>query len=221
MGIRIENLEKTFRNREGQPVRILNVPKLEIDDGTEMCLVGGSGSGKTTLLNVIAGITLPTAGSVKFGDVDITKLSESARDRFRAQNIGYVFQTFNLLHALTVLENVMAAQSFAGHRGKDARKKAEDILKRVGLGERLNEKTATLSVGEQQRTAIARAVVNDPRIVLADEPTANLDEKNGDEVLALLREVTKSSGSMLLIVTHERRIVEKFKKVLPLAEVNR
>jgi len=221
MGIRLKDLKVVFRDRAGTQVPILDIPEFAVPKGTKICLTGGSGEGKTTLLNVLAGITMPVAGNVIHGDTDITTLSEPRRDRFRAKHIGYVFQTFNLLQGLTALENVLAAAHFAGRHGREVRARGEALIERMGLSHRFDAKPGTLSVGEQQRVAIARAVVNSPRIVLADEPTANLDEVNGDEVLELLKEVTSDQGSILLIVTHEPRVRAHFEQVVPLSEIAR
>ncbi|MCA9320837.1 MAG: ABC transporter ATP-binding protein, partial [Planctomycetes bacterium] len=191
-----------------------------IRDGRQLCLVGHSGCGKTSFLNVLAGIVRPTTGVVLHGDVSLFELSESQRDRFRADHVGYVFQTFNLLQGLTALENLLIAQGFAGKTGVPARERAESLLARVGLADRRHDRPATLSVGEQQRVAIARAVVNHPRVVLADEPTANLDEKNGDEVIELLKEVSSEEGNILVLVTHETRTRSRFTDVVPMAEMS-
>lgn len=220
MAIRIEQLEVTFTGARGGTIPVLDIPELVIDDGRQVCLVGGSGSGKTTLLNVLAGITLPGSGRVYHGETEITSIPEADRDHFRARNIGFVFQTFNLLQSLTALENVLVAQTFAGNRDSGAAGRARELLERMGLGDRLHSRPATLSVGEQQRVAIARAVANAPQVVLADEPTANLDERNSDEVLALLREVSAEAGNTLVLVTHEERVRTLFDDVLQLENVS-
>ena len=221
MGIRLEQIKVTFKDTEGKAVPVLDIPEFSVPKGSRVCILGGSGEGKTTLLNVLAGITTPSSGRVIHGETDITSLTEPQRDRFRAENIGYVFQTFNLLQGLSALENVMVAAAFAGHHGREARERGEGLLERMGLADRRKAKPATLSVGEQQRVAIARAVVNKPRVVLADEPTANLDESNGDQVLELLKEVTSEAESILIIVTHEQRVQEHFERVVPLKKVCR
>ena len=221
MAIQLDKVCVDFRAPDGQRLRVLDLPELIVPDSSQTCLVGGSGSGKTTLLNVIAGIVQPTSGRVLVDDEDIGAMNEASRDAFRAAKVGYVFQTFNLLQGLSARENVQLALGFAGKRGAPARRRAEELLDRMGLSSRMNAKPGTMSVGEQQRVAIARAVANEPRVVLADEPTANLDESNGDEVLALLREVTNEVGSILLLVTHEKRIFEQFERVQPLAELMR
>ena len=220
MDIRLEELEVTYRDHAGQPVPILNVPSLTFEAGRQICLVGGSGSGKTTLLNTIAGIVQPTRGRVLYDDIEVSGLSEAGRDGFRARHVGYVFQTFNLLQGLTAMENVALAAHFGGTKGAEGKARARALLERVGLGHRLDARPGTLSVGEQQRVAIARAVINQPTVVLADEPTANLDVANGDEVLELLKEAASESRSILLLVTHEPRVQGHFDEVRPLAEIS-
>lgn len=192
---------------------VLNIERLAAGDGEHLCLVGGSGSGKTTLLNVVAGILLPDAGKVMVDGTDITTLSEGARDRFRARRIGYVFQVFNLLQAYSAVENLLLPMGFAGVRGAAARKRATDLLDRVGLAGKMHNRPAALSVGEQQRVALARAVACKPALVLADEPTANLDPANAERALALLQEVARESGAGLLVVTHDERVRSRFARV--------
>lgn len=221
MPIRIRGLEVRFRDTRGAEIPVLDVRDLTIEDGRRLCLVGGSGSGKTTLLHVLAGLVRPTAGQVLYGDVDVTKLTEADRDRFRAKNVGYVFQSFNLLQGLSALENVALAGTFAGQAGREARERAAKLLERVGLGHRVDARPGTMSVGEQQRVGIARALVNRPRVVLADEPTASLDDERADEVLALLEEVVTEEKATLVLVTHEQRVRERFSDVLDLKELGR
>ncbi|MAB90587.1 MAG: ABC transporter ATP-binding protein [Planctomycetes bacterium] len=228
MDITLEKLTVVFRDRSGAAVPVLDVPSLTIRAGQQVCLVGGSGSGKTTLLNTVAGIVVPTTGQVLFDDagddkiaLDVASLSEAGRDHFRAQHVGYVFQTFNLLQGLTALENVSLPAHFAGRKQSEARERARSLLDRVGLSHRLDARPGTMSVGEQQRVAIARAVINEPTVVLADEPTANLDVANGDEVLGLLKDAASESESILMLVTHEPRVQEHFDDVRPLHEVSR
>ncbi|MEM9074611.1 MAG: ABC transporter ATP-binding protein [Myxococcota bacterium] len=228
MPIRLENLEVTFRDPHGKAVPVLSIEEFEIEDGEQLCLVGGSGSGKTTLLNVLAGITQPTRGKVLFGKQDIAALGEAARDDFRASHIGYVFQSFNLLQSLSALENVALAGTFGGLSKKESVTRAEALLERVDLGHRQDAFPSTLSVGEQQRVGIARALINRPNVVLADEPTANLDEKRSDEVLALLEEIVAEEEATLVLVTHETRVRERFvddesdapQRVVDLAEIS-
>ncbi len=196
------------------------IKQFRIADGERIALVGKSGSGKSTLLNLIAGIVTPTSGSVSVDGIDIGKLSEAKRDQFRAANIGYVFQTFNLIQGLTALENVLLAMGFAGkHKSPETR--AKELLSRVGLENKLRHKPRELSVGEQQRVAIARAVANEPKILLADEPTANLDEQNTDIVLNLLNELSSSEPRILILVTHERDVAARLPRSIDLKSINK
>jgi len=215
--IRADDLVVSFDRSKGG-AEALELGTLHLGEGERACVVGGSGSGKSTLLHVLAGIVSPAEGSVCHGEVDLFALKEAARDRFRARTIGYVFQTAQLLQGLSVLENVALAASLGGLGRAAARAKAKAILQRVELGHRLDARPATLSVGEQQRVGIARALVTEPALVLADEPTASLDERRSGEVLDLLDEVVREAGATLLLVTHEPRVWERFETVLSLDE---
>jgi putative ABC transport system ATP-binding protein len=168
-------------------------------------------------LHCIAGIIRPDSGSIVLNGTDITQLSERKRDRFRANHIGYVFQTFNLIQGFTAIENVMLGMLFSG-KGVD-RSKAEALLVQMGLKDRLNYKPSQLSVGQQQRVSIARAVANDPDVILADEPTGNLDPASSEEALALLKDVAK--GKILLLVSHEKDVLSQFERLVSLSELNR
>lgn len=217
MSIVVSNLVYSF-SAHSKPV--LDIPAFEVKDGERLALVGKSGSGKSTLLNAIAGIVAIRQGSLNVNGVELARLSEPERDDFRAANIGYVFQTFNLLQGLTAFENVLVAMSFA-KKIPDAKARAKALLERVGLGEKLNRKPRELSVGEQQRVAIARAIANDPRVILADEPTANLDEQNTEIVLNLLKEVASENNRILLLVTHERDVAASLPRAVELKSINR
>jgi putative ABC transport system ATP-binding protein len=217
MSIVITNLTYTY-SITSKP--ILNIPKFEVQDGESLALVGKSGSGKSTLLNAIAGIVAVSQGSLKVNGVELSSLSETARDAFRAENIGYVFQTFNLLQGLTAFENVLLAMSFT-KKISDAKARAKKLLERVGLGDKQMRKPRELSVGEQQRVAIARAIANAPKVILADEPTANLDEENTDSVLRLLKEVASEENRILILVTHERDVAASFPRSIDLKSLNR
>lgn len=187
--------------------------------GEQVALVGSSGGGKTTLLNVIAGITTADAGSIRIGGIETFGRPESWRDRFRAERIGYVFQTFHLLPAFTALENVLLGMSFCGKRSD--RKQAVKLLERVGLGHRLHHRPTHLSVGEQQRVSVARALANTPHLLLADEPTANVDPANQQNILDLLRDSCREHNVSLLLVTHAAEVAGQFQRVAKLAEFNR
>lgn len=216
MSIVITNLTYTY-SITSKP--ILNIPKFEVQDGESLALVGKSGSGKSTLLNAIAGIVAVSQGSLKVNGVELSSLSETARDAFRAENIGYVFQTFNLLQGLTAFENVLLAMSFT-KKISDAKARAKKLLERVGLGDKQMRKPRELSVGEQQRVAIARAIANNPKVILADEPTANLDEQNTELVLNLLKEVASEDNRILILVTHERDVAASLPRSVDLKSLN-
>jgi len=196
---------------------IVDVPRFELAEKMQTALAGESGSGKTTLLHLIAGILAPDSGSIKLNGVELATLSEGGRDRLRAQNIGYIFQTFNLLPGYTSIQNVLLGMSFGP--GTD-RVFAEQLLKRVGLGDRLNHYPRQLSTGQQQRVAVARALANRPKLVLADEPTGNLDHANGREALKLIRETCRENAAALLLVSHDRDTLAAFESVVQLADIN-
>lgn len=196
---------------------VLDVPGFSIPQGEQAVLLGQSGCGKTTLLNIIAGITLPDHGQVIVDGVDLTRLAEPARDRFRAERIGIVFQTFHLLSAFSALENVLLGMSFAGRAD---RAYARELLGRVGLGKRLHHRPNQLSVGEQQRVSVARALANRPRLMLADEPTASVDLANQTNILTLLRDTCKEHQVSLLLVTHSPDVSAQFDRVENLGEFN-
>jgi putative ABC transport system ATP-binding protein len=213
----LRNLRKSFREADGNLLEVIRLREFALGANEQTALVGHSGSGKSTLLNLIAGILLPDEGEILVNGTDPTKLSEAARDRFRAANIGYVFQSFNLLQGFTALENVLLGQMFGGGNGGADR--AVQLLKSVGLEHRLHHKPRALSVGEQQRVAIARALVNAPSLVLADEPTGSLDAKNGAAVLELLRRICADGKNSLLLVTHDPDVMKSFEKVVRLEDL--
>jgi ABC-type lipoprotein export system ATPase subunit len=215
----VADLRKSFVSPEGERVEIVHVPAFTIATGEQVALRGESGSGKTTFLNLIAGILAPDAGRVTIDGAEMTSLAEPKRDRLRAEKLGYIFQTFNLLQGYTVIENVVLGMSF-GPRGAD-RAHAREVLERVGLGHRLNHFPRQLSTGQQQRVAVARALANRPKLVLADEPTGNLDRKHGREALALIREVCREQQAALLLVSHDEEVLSAFETRKDFAEINR
>src|SRR3954467_11482910 len=215
----VENVKKAYREPDGEWLPVLDVPRLGVSGGEQVVIRGRSGGGKTTLLNVIAGLATPDTGRIVIDETDVTRLPEAARDRFRARHIGFVFQTFNLLPGFTALENVLLGMTFTGQRNDPAR--ATALLQRVGLGQRLSHKPAALSVGEQQRVAVARALVNRPILLLADEPTANIDPAHQQQVIDLLRNVCRAENVAMLLVTHSDEVAEQFERIEYLDKINR
>ncbi len=214
----VEDLVKNYRDPDGNIVPILNVPRFSLASGEQVVLRGSSGCGKTTFLNILAGILAPDSGSVVFDNVNICGLSEGGRDRYRAAKIGYVFQTFNLLDGFTALENVRLGMSF-GRKSLDPNR-AKSLLERVGLGDRLNHRPKQLSVGQQQRVSVARALANKPRLLLADEPTANVDPANQQVIIDLMRSVCKEENVALLLVTHSEAVSSQFSNVVFFEQLN-
>lgn len=215
----LKDLKKSFRQPDGSGLPVLDIPEFRVAAGEQMVLVGQSGCGKTTLLHVIAGISRPDEGKVRIDDWDITLMPESERDRFRAERIGYVFQTFNLLVGFTALENVMLSMRFA--RGRMDRQRARTLLDRVGLSHRMTHRPTQLSVGEQQRVAVARALANKPQLLLADEPTANVDAGHQQQILDLIRQTCSEENVALIIVTHSNEVARQFPRMDRLEEFNR
>ena len=218
MLLQLKDVKKSYFQPDGSELRILDVPEFAVDAGEQVVIVGRSGCGKTTLLHIIAGISRPTAGRVKIDGWDIALMAEAEVDQFRAERIGYVFQTFNLLASFTAMENVLLGMTFG--RVRPERERAKHLLNRVGLGERLTHKPTMLSVGEQQRVAVARALANRPQLILADEPTANVDVGNQQQVIDLLREACQEEHVALILVTHAPEVAEQFDRVEYLEKVN-
>ena len=217
--LQITNLIKTFPQPEGGRLTVLDLPDFQIDSAEQVALIGKSGGGKTTLLHLIAGLLTPDSGSIQIDGVELTKLSEQGRDRFRAGAIGYVFQTFNLLPAFSALENVRLGMSFG--LGRQPASRATELLDRVGLGDRANYKPNQLSVGQQQRVSIARALAGKPKLLLADEPTANVDPASADTVLDLIRRTCQEEGVAMLMVTHDMEVASMFDRTEKLDEINK
>ena len=247
MSITLSQLQKRYVAPDGTVLPVVDIEHFSLADGEHVALVGSSGSGKTTLLHLIAGILTPDSGKIIFGTtrkpatpppadngvidyarggpavrpdgtIDLARLSEAERDVFRGRNIGYIFQTHHLLGGFTALENVLLGMSFTG-RAAD-RGWATHLLQEVGLGDRLHYKPQKLSVGQQQRVAVARALANRPKLVLADEPTGALDAKNAQQVLDLIRKLSEEVKASLLLVSHDRQITAQFPRVVTLAELN-
>ena len=205
--LELRDLSKVYQ--EGQQTRaVLSDVNAQILLGEFVVLLGPSGSGKSTLLNLISGIDAPSSGQVKFDSADLTSMSERNRTLFRRKNIGFVFQFFNLLPTLTVLENLRLPLELNGITGKIAQSRAADLLEAVGLADRGRSFPDRLSGGEQQRVAIARALVHDPTLVLADEPTGNLDADTGAQVMGLLDALVRQRGKTMVVVTHSADVVD-------------
>jgi len=192
----------------GVPIKALDGVNLKLRRGDYISIMGPSGSGKTTLFNMIGGLDRPTQGRVFIDEVEISRLDAYELAWLRCHKVGYIFQTFNLLPVLTALENVSLPMIFAGTERKERDKKATEILNMVGLEKRLQHRPSELSAGQQQRVALARALANDPSIILADEPTGNLDFQTGHEIIQLLRNINKERGVTIIAATHDLKIID-------------
>ncbi len=217
--VTIANLTKTYQEGETQRT-VLKEINLTLKPGEFTVLLGQSGSGKSTLLNLISGIDQADRGSIRIGDTEITALDEKSRTLFRRDRIGFVFQFFNLIPTLTVLENVTLPQELAGKSAQEAKVSAMALLEQVGIGDRGDAYPDKLSGGQQQRVAIARALAHAPDLILADEPTGNLDEETGDTVLKLLLELANQGGKTLVMATHNPEIAKQADRVLRVQEGN-
>jgi ABC-type lipoprotein export system ATPase subunit len=215
----IKNVKKSFHEPGGGRLPILDIEEFRVAAGEQAVLLGRSGCGKTTLLHVIAGISTPDSGEIRVDGRDITQLDEAGRDRLRAETIGYVFQSFNLLSGFSALENVLLGLAFGQGRHDAAR--ARELLGLVGLSHRHRHKPAELSVGEQQRVAVARALANRPRLLLADEPTASVDSRHQQTVIDLIRQTCEEEGVALLLVTHAPDVAARFERAVHLENLNK
>jgi putative ABC transport system ATP-binding protein len=213
--VRIRDLTKNFQ-RGNERVEVLHRLDLEIPQGDFLALMGPSGSGKSTLLNLIGGLDRPTSGSIEVAGKEIGNLSEAALGRWRADNVGFVFQMYNLLPALTAQRNVELPLLLTKLSASERKQRASAALQLVGLGERAQHKPRELSGGQEQRVGIARAIVSDPTLLLCDEPTGDLDRKSGDEILDLLQALNQQQGKTIIMVTHDPRAAERAKHVLHL-----
>ncbi|MCA9382293.1 ABC transporter ATP-binding protein [Candidatus Dojkabacteria bacterium] len=213
--IKIENVTKKYKMGHEDVVALKDV-SLSVEDGEFVTLVGPSGSGKSTLMHIIGGLDRPDEGSVQVGDFEISnpKVKENDMSEFRNKKIGFVFQTFNLEHTLSALENVQMPLLFSGMSSKESLALARLALRKVGLQDRMDHRPSELSGGQRQRVSIARAIVNEPDIILADEPTGNLDTKTGQKIIKLLKDINKTEGTTVIIVTHDLGIAEKAKRVV-------
>jgi putative ABC transport system ATP-binding protein len=216
--LEITQLKKDFRGPDGQSHRVIDLAQFSLEQKAHVALSGASGSGKSTFLHLIAGILTPDAGRILLAGRELSALAEPQRDRVRATTIGYIFQTFNLLPAFTCLENVLLGMAFGP--GPD-RSFAQDLLRRVGLADRWHHRPHQLSTGQQQRVAVARALANRPKLVLADEPTGNLDRANARVALQLIREACRENEAALLLVSHDRELLEDFDQMIELSQINK
>jgi putative ABC transport system ATP-binding protein len=215
--IAARNVEMVFESGN-QRFQALNSINLDVQRGDIQLLMGPSGSGKTTLLSILGGILQPTQGQVLLLGHDITKMSPKALAKFRLNNIGFIFQGFNLFPALTALENVALALTLKGMRQRPARWEARLLLEQVGLGDKLGHLPKDLSGGQKQRVAIARALAGNPQLIMADEPTAALDSQSGHDVIQLLRKLANEKGATVLMVTHDPRIIDVADRVVYLED---
>lgn len=211
--LQVAHVTKRYGSGATEVIAVRDV-SLSVAPGEIVLIMGPSGSGKTTLLSMLGALLKPTEGAIQLNGAVISALAENRLPDIRLRQFGFVFQDFNLLSALTALENVAIVAELAGLRGGAARRKAAAILAELGLGARLNFLPEKLSGGEKQRVAIARALVNDPALILADEPTANLDSKIGHEIMRLLRRIAKEQGRSVIIVSHDERIKDIADRVL-------
>jgi putative ABC transport system ATP-binding protein len=207
--IRLEHISRHYTMGEAV-IRAVDDVSLDLPSGEFLALLGSSGSGKSTLLNLIAGLDRPTSGAVIAQGQDLSQVSSLELARYRRQTVGMVFQSFNLLPRMTLEENVELPLRLAEVERGDRASRVREALDRDGLGKRITQRPSELSGGEQQRAAIARALVNRPKILLADEPTGNLDSATGESILALLKEIQKNPGMTIIMVTHERPLAERF-----------
>jgi putative ABC transport system ATP-binding protein len=212
--VALHDVRKTYQ-MGGETINALDGVSLTIPLGSYTAVMGPSGSGKSTLMNVVGCLDTPTEGIVEVDGVDVTTLSDAERTALRGDEIGFVFQTFNLMPQQTARENVELPMTFQGVGRKERRERAADLLDRVGLGDRLDHKPNELSGGQRQRVAIARALANDPAIILADEPTGNLDSETEAEILELFEELNVA-GNTILVVTHERVVAEHAERIVHL-----
>ncbi len=211
--LHVDRVSKRYGSGPTEVIAVHDV-SLDIAPGEVVLIMGPSGSGKTTLLLMLGALLKPTTGDIRLNDELISALSEKRLPDIRLRKFGFIFQDFNLLSALTVLDNVAVVAQLTGLKSREARNKARDILTELGLGERLNFLPEKLSGGEKQRVAISRALVNDPALILADEPTANLDSRIGKEVMRMLRGIAKEQGRSIVIVSHDPRIKDIADRVL-------
>ena len=209
MLLQTKNVSKIYQMGSAE-VAALDSVSVDVEAGEFVAIQGTSGSGKSTLLNMLGGLDHPTSGEVLFDGKSLTPFTKKEMAHYRRNSVGMIFQNFNLITTMTAQENVELALAFGGKRGSERTRRAQELLERVGLKERLDHRPSELSGGEQQRVAIARALANNPRVLLADEPTGNLDSTRAEELLSLLREMVQRDALTILMVTHDRELASRF-----------
>lgn len=215
--IRLEEVEKIYKMGEVE-VHALRGLTLQINKGEFVAIMGPSGSGKSTSMNMVGALDIPTKGKIFLDEHNIARLSESNLAQIRGKKIGFIFQQFNLIPTLTALENVMLPMTFQKIPGKERIERAINLLKKVGLTHRITHKPTELSGGEQQRVAVARALANDPEVILADEPTGNLDSETGKEIMNLLISLYKDDSKTIIMVTHDAKLARYAKRIIHLKD---
>lgn len=213
IALELKNISKTYE-LGGEKIHALDGVSLKIEDGAFLAITGPSGSGKTTLANIVGGLDTPDSGEVLFDEVNIAKMNDQRLSDYRNKRIGFIFQSFNLQPTLTAMENVMIPLIFSRMSPKERKKRASDCLKAVGLADRMKHKPGELSGGQRQRVCVARALANTPKVIIADEPTGNLDSKKGQEIIDLLADLNKQAKITLIIITHDETVARRAQTVL-------
>ena len=216
--IRTENISRIYNKGKGNEVKALNGVSLTVENGEFTAIVGPSGSGKSTLLNVIGGLDKPQQGKVFIGDINILELKENERINFRLQNIGFVFQAYNLIPVLNAEENVGFIMLLQHKSHEEINSRVNDLLKSVGIENQAHKRPNEMSGGQQQRVAVARALASKPKFVLADEPTANLDSKSTSDLLDIMEQLNKTEGTTFIFSTHDQRVIDRAHRVVTLED---
>ncbi|MFA5926608.1 MAG: ABC transporter ATP-binding protein [Patescibacteria group bacterium] len=216
--IEAKGLTKSYKMSKRNTVRALNGVDLEVKEGDFSAIIGPSGCGKSTLMHILGLLDKPDAGTLRIDDVEAHKIKEKHANKIRAKKIGFIFQGFNLIPTLTALENVVLAGKYGGLRPRSRKRRATELLELVGLEGRMDHKPNELSGGQQQRVAIARALMNNPAVILADEPTGELDSKTSIEIIEMLKRLNKENNQTFLIVTHNMEVAESCKKIIRLRD---
>ncbi len=216
--IEIKEVVKIYDEKSANPVTAVNGISLQFEEGEFTAVVGPSGSGKTTLLNMIGGLDQPTSGKILIQDIDIWEMNSSGLTDFRLHNIGFIFQSYNLIPVLTARENIEFIMQLQGKSRKEREKRSSELLKEVGLEDKRNNRPAKLSGGQQQRIAVARALASRPKFILADEPTANLDSISAGNLLDIMEKLNKEENITFIFSTHDPRVMNKAKRVILLED---